>query len=468
MPNDSYDLVILGGGAAGFAAATEADRRGIRTLLVNQGLPMGGTCVNVGCMPTKHLLAAAGALHAARHPRFGSVGASSPAFDFRQAIADKDRLVAGAREANYRNVLQGLRHVTWAEGRGAFVSDHVLRVGDREIRAGQVLIATGCRTRVPPVPGLAEVGYLTNREALALDRLPRSLAVLGGGALGLEFAQLFARFGAEVTVVEAADRILPPAEPEISEALQGTLEAEGVGFRTGAKVVRVERQGDGKRLVLEKGGTEEDLTADEILVATGVTGNIEDLNLDAVGVETQGGFVHVDEHLRTSVAHVWAAGDVTGPPCLETVAAKQGKLAVENAFGGGNKTIDPGTVPYAVFTDPEAAGVGLTEAEYLARHGTCTCRTVPLDRVPRALAVNDARGLVKMIAHHETGRVVGVHILGPHASEIVHEATLAVRFGLTVDDLIDTVHVFPTYSEAIKIAAQAFRRDITRMSCCVE
>ena len=468
MPNDSYELGILGGGAAGFAAATEASRRGIRAVLVNQGLPTGGTCVNVGCMPTKHLLAAAATLHAARHPRFGSVGASSPAFDFRQAITGKDRMVAGAREANYRNVLQGFSHVTWVEGRGAFVSDHVLRIGNREIGAEQVLIATGCRTRVPPVPGLAETGYLTNREALALEQLPRSLAVLGAGALGLEFAQLFARLGAEVTVVEAADRILPAAEPEVSAALRTFLEAEGIGFRTGAKVVRVEREGDGKRLVLEKGGTEEDLTADEILVATGVTGNIEDLSLDAVGVETQGGFVHVDEHLRTSVAHVWAAGDVTGPPCLETVAAKQGKLAVENAFGGGNKTIDPATVPYAVFTDPEVAGVGLTEAEYMSRHGTCTCRTVPLDRVPRALVVNDARGLVKMIAHHETGRVVGVHILGPHASEIVHEAALAVRFGLTVDNLIDTVHVFPTCSEASKIAAQTFRRDITRMSCCVE
>ncbi|NOY45515.1 MAG: hypothetical protein GXP50_08710 [Deltaproteobacteria bacterium] len=173
-------------------------------------------------------------------------------------------------------------------------------------------------------------------------------------------------------------------------------------------------------------------------------------------------------HLGTSAPPVWAAGDVTGPPCLETVAARQGKLAVENAFGDARKTLDLRSVPFAVFTDPQAAWVGLTEAEYLARHGTCTCRTVPLERVPRALAVNDGRGLVKMIAHHESGRVEGVHILGPHASEIVHEALLAVRFGLTVDDLIDTVHVFPTYSEAIKIAAQAFRRDITRMSCCVE
>ncbi|GAB6061886.1 mercury(II) reductase [Deferrisoma palaeochoriense] len=468
MPEDTFDLVILGGGAAGFAAATEADRRGVRTLLVNQGLPIGGTCVNVGCMPTKHLLAAAAALHGARHPRFRSVGASNPAFDFRRAIAEKDALVAGARAANYRDVLQGFSHVTWADGRGAFVSDHVLRVGEREVRAEQVLIATGCRTPVPPIPGLTEAGFLTNREALAMERLPRSLTVLGGGALGLEFAQMFARFGATVTVVEAAARILPAAEPEISRALRGCLEAEGIQVRTAARVTRVDRTSGGRRLTLEREGEAEDIAAEEILVATGVTGNIEDLNLEAAGIEAAGGFVRVDEHLRTNVPHVWAAGDVAGPPCLETVAAKQGKLAVENAFGGGGNPLDLASVPFTVFTEPEAAWVGVTEAEYMARHGTCTCRTVPLERVPRALAASDTRGLVKMIAHHETGRVVGAHLLGPHASEIVHEAVLAVRFGLTVDDLIDTVHVFPTYSEAIKIAAQAFRRDITRMSCCVE
>ncbi len=465
MGRDAVDLVILGGGAAGFAAATEADRRGVRTLLVNQGLPLGGTCVNVGCMPTKHLLAVAGALHAARHPRFGSLGTSAPAFDFRRAMGDKDRLVAGARAANYRDVLQGFEHVTWQEGRGSFVSPNVVRVGHREVNAEHVLVATGSRTRVPAVPGLEEAGFLTNRDVLELERLPRTLAVLGGGALGLEFAQLFARFGSRVVLLEAAQRILPNAEPEVSTALRGFLEAEGVEIRTAARVARVERSPGGKRLVLDGG---EAVSADEILVATGVTGNVEDLNPEAAGVETRHGFVGVDGRLRTNVPGVWAAGDVVGPPCLETVAARQGKLAVENAFGDTEKTLDLQCVPFAVFTDPEAAGVGLTEAAYTARHGACTCRTVPLERVPRALATNDTRGLVKMVAHPRTGRVGGVHILGPHASEIVHEAVLAVRFGLTVDDLIDTVHVFPTYSEAIKLAAQAFRRDITRMSCCVE
>ncbi|MDW7709912.1 MAG: mercury(II) reductase [Deferrisomatales bacterium] len=469
MPRNRYDLVILGGGAAAFAAATQADRMGLRTAMVNDGLPIGGTCVNVGCMPTKHLLAVAGHLHAVRQPRFASVAGNLARFDFQRAMADKDRLVAEAREKNYRDVLGGFDHVTWLEGRGSFVSDRVVRVGEEEVEGEQILIATGCRTKIPAIPGLEEAGYLTNREALALRRLPDSLLVLGGGALGLEFAQIFARFGSKVTVLEATDRIASVTEPEISEALQGFLEAEGIEIRTGAKAVRVARTSAGKRVVVERDGREETIVAHEILVATGVTGNIEGLNLEGVGIETvKGCHIKVDEHLRTSLPYVWAAGDVVCHVCLETVAAKEGKMAVENAFEGKKKTLDADTIPFAIFTDPEVAGVGLTEARYVARHGTCTCRTVALSQVPKGMAVNDTRGLVKLVAHHETGRVAGAHILAPHAAEMIHEAALAVRFGLTVDDLIDTTHVFPTYCEAIKMAAQAFRRDISRMSCCVE
>jgi len=466
---ERYDLAILGGGAAAFAAATEANRLGIRTAIVNDGLPMGGTCVNVGCMPTKHLLAVAGELHASRHPRFASISTAPPVFDFGKAMAEKDQLVTEARRKNYREVMAGFDHVTWIDGRGAFASKRVVRVGEREIEGEHILIATGCRTRVYPIEGLSDVGYVTNREALALQRLPSSLVVLGGGPLGLEFAQIFARFGTKVMVVEAAKRIAAVSEPEISEALRGYLQGEGMEIRTGVTIRRVSRNGAFKEVVIEADGREEVLQGEEILVATGVVGNIEGLNLEEIGVETERGCnVRVNEFLQTSIPYIWAAGDVVCHICLETVAAREGKIAVENAFRGAKKTLDFGTIPFAVFTDPEVAGVGLTEAQYMARYGTCNCRTVHLRQVPKALAVNDTRGLVKIVTHHETGKIMGVHILAPHAAEMVHEAALAVRFGLTVDDLIESTHVFPTYCEAIKMAAQAFRRDIGRMSCCVE
>lgn len=466
---ERYELVILGGGAAAFAAATEADRLGIRTVIINDGLPMGGTCVNVGCMPTKHLLAVAGELHAIRHPRFASVSSAPPAFDFGKAIAEKDKLITEARRKNYQDVLAGFRHITWIDGNGSFASERVIRVGGREIEGEQILIATGCRTKVYHIEGLVETGYVTNREALSLQRLPSSLVVLGGGPLGLEFAQIFARFGTKVKVVEVAKRIAAMSEPEISEALRNYLEAEGIEFHTGVNIRRARGNGALKELVIEAGGNEETLLAEEILVATGVVGNIEGMNLEGIGVETEKGCnVKVNEHLQTNIPHIWAVGDVVCHICLETVAAKEGKMAVENAFRNAKKTIDFSSIPFAVFTDPEVAGVGLTEAQYMARYGICTCRTVQLSQVPKALAVNDTRGLVKMIAHHETGKVMGVHILAPHAAEMIHEAALAVRFGLTIDDLIETTHVFPTYCEGIKMAAQAFRRDIGRMSCCVE
>lgn len=465
---ERYDLVILGGGATAFAAATEADRLGITTVIINDGLPMGGTCVNVGCMPTKHLLAVAGELHTIRHPRFASITSSPPAFDFGKAMVEKVLLIAEARRKNYQDVLAGFRHVTWIEGRGSFVSERVILVGERKIEGEHILIATGCRTKIYPIDGLAEVGFITNREALSLRKLPSSIVVLGGGPLGLEFAQMFARFGTRVTVL-VRKRIAAMSEPEICEALCRYLEAEGIEFHTGVKILRVRKSAALKEVIVETDGKEMTVQGKEILVATGVVGNIEGLNLEGIGIETEKGCnVKVNEHLQTSIPHIWAAGDVVCHICLETIAAKEGKTAVENAFKGAQKSMDFGSIPFAVFTDPEVAGVGLTEAQYMARYGTCNCRTVQLSQVPKALAVNDTRGLVKMVAHHETGKVMGVHILAPHAAEMIHEAALAVKFGLTIDDLIETTHIFPTYCEAIKMTAQAFRRDIGRMSCCVE
>ncbi|MDA8430064.1 MAG: mercury(II) reductase [Geobacteraceae bacterium] len=466
---ERYDLVILGGGAAAFAAATEADRLGISTVIINDGLPMGGTCVNVGCMPTKYLLAVAGELHNISYPRFASIASSPPTFDFEKAMTEKDILVTAARRKNYQDILAGFGQVTWIEGRGSFCSERVVQVGERKIEGEHILIATGCRTKVYPTEGLAEAGFVTNQEALSLRKLPSSLVVLGGGPLGLEFAQIFARFGTKVKVVEVAKRIAAMSEPEISEALCCYLEAEGIEFHTGVKILRVRKNGILKEVVVEKDGKEETVQGEEILVAAGVIGNIEGLNLEGIGIETEKGCnVKVNEYQQTNIPHIWAAGDVVCNFCLETVAAREGKMVVENAFKGMNKSIDFGSIPFAVFTDPEVAGVGFTEAQYMARYGTCDCRTIQMSQVPKAIAVNDARGLVKMVAHHETGKVMGVHILAPHAAEMIHEATMAIRFGLTVDDLIETTHVFPTYCEAIKMAAQAFRRDIGRMSCCVE
>lgn len=462
----TYDLVIIGGGAAAFAAATKANDLGATALMVNAGLPLGGTCVNVGCVPSKHLLGIAEALVATRRSAFDSVHPASPNghFSVKAAREEKDALVAGLRHRNYEEVLRSLDHVDFREGRGRIVAPGKVDVGGEVIEGRHILVATGSRASIPPIPGLADAGYLTNVEALQLDEAPGKLVVIGGGPLGLEFAQVFARFGSQVTVLEALPQIVPKAEPEIAAVLQEALEAEGITVRTGMRIERVQ-PGPPKTVVCGPQASD-CFEADAILVATGIRANTEELGLEnASGRVTRTGFIETTNWYEAGHG-LWAAGDVTGRMPLETVAAKEGALAAANALDGRRDSLNYDAVPWAVFTSPQLAGVGLTEAESMARAGYCNCRTVYYSQVPKAMAVKDTGGAVKLTIDREN-RVRGAYACGTNAAEIIHEATLAIRHGLSIYDIIDTVHVFPTYSEAIKLAAQAFTRDVSVMTCCI-
>jgi mercuric reductase len=465
---NSYDLVIIGGGAAAFAA-TKANNLGRTALMINSGLPVGGTCVNVGCMPTKSLLAMGDELYYGQRSRFDALrNGHAPSFDLSAAVAEKDEIVASARQSNYINVVDSLDGVTYLEGRATFISPNQVRVNGEVIGGEKFIIATGSTTRMLPIPGLNDVGCLTNVSALQLAETPSSLIVIGGGPLGLEFAQMFAHFGARVTVLEAMDQILPRHEPEIAAELQRSLEQEGIEFRTGASIESVTAEG-GRRVVAigENGG--ERLAAAELLLAAGIQANTSDMGLEQAGVGLgPAGFVHANGSFQTSNPNIYAAGDCTGNMALETVAAKEGSLAAENALTGTERSINYDHVPHAVFTNPQVASVGLTEEEEMRRFNACACRTIYMDSIPKADVIKETRGVFKMVIHPESSQVLGVHIVSPDAADLVHEATLAVKFGLTVDDIIDTLHVFPTLSEGIKRAAQAFTRDISVMSCCVE
>ncbi len=461
-----YDLIIIGGGAAAFSAATKANDLGATALMINSGLPLGGTCVNVGCVPSKHLLAVAEALKATTQSAFTSVRPAgiSGSFSVKAARAEKDELVAGLRARNYSAVLESLEHVSFRQGRGRIVAPGKVDAGGETVEGRHVLIATGSRASVPPIPGLREAGYLTNVEALALDEAPARLVVIGGGPLGLEFAQIFSRFGSHVTVLEAQPHIVPRAEPEIAAVLQAALEADGIAIRTGMRIQRVE-PGLIKTVVCGPAATD-CFEADAILVATGIRANIEELGFAAAGGRlNEAGFIEATNWYEAG-QELWAAGDVTGRMPLETVAAREGALAASNALEGRRDSLDYDAVPWAVFTSPQLAGVGLTEDESMARTHYCNCRTVSYAQVPRAMAVKDTMGAVKLTADREN-RIRGAYACGTGAAEIIHEATLAVRLGLTVDDIINTVHVFPTYSEAIKLAALAFTRDVSVMTCCI-
>jgi mercuric reductase len=465
-----YEFVIIGGGAAAFAAATKASELGVRTAMINDGLPIGGTCVNVGCVPSKHLLAVGDEYFYPQRPVFEALrNGHRSSFDFRAAIGEKRRLVAALRESNYVDVLASLEGVEYVQGRARFVAPNQVEVNGRTISGEKFLIATGARPSVPPLPGLEGVRYLTNREAMELEELPRSMIVVGAGPIGLELGQMFLHFGTKVTVLEKIPQVLPRVEPDIANELERSLRAEGMEIFCACSIERVWQEGETRFVEAEVMGEKRVFEAEQLLLATGVAPNSDGMGLAEAGVETsERGFVRVNEYLETTAPGIYAAGDVVGKMFLETLAAKEGAVAASNALENAGKIIDYDSIPAAVFTNPQVATVGLTEEEEMRRFGACSCRTVEVARIPKAKAIKETRGLIKMVAHPETSRVLGVHMVAPNAADLIHEAVLAVRFGLTVDDIIDTVHVFPTLSEGIKLAAQAFTRDISVMACCVE
>lgn len=468
---EQFDLIIIGGGAAAFAAAIKASEFGAKVAMVERGA-LGGTCVNVGCVPTKFLLTAGERVHAANTSpsHFRGLGTSAGPTGWPELIKRKNEIVSGERQSKYADVLASYPNVKLYENSAAFVSDTEVRVGDDILTAPRFLIATGASTRVPPIPGIETVPYLTNVDALELPELPQSIIVVGGRAMGLEFAQMFARFGSEVTLLQRGPQILTGAEPEVAEILRTALEAEGIRIVTGVTTTGVRGDDGNVTIAANVEGQETSFSAAKLLVATGRHPNTADLELEKAGLRVNNqGAVVVDEHMLTSNGRIWAAGDVTGEPMLETVAAKAGSIAAHNAFSASKKTLDLTVVPKAVFTDPSVASVGLTDAEaQKLENVSCSCRSISFDLVPKAKIVGRTDGVIKMVTDARTKRILGIHICSALAHELIHEATIIVKYKLTTDDVIDTIHVFPTLSESLKLVAQSFTKDISKMSCCVE
>jgi len=463
-----FDLVILGSGSAAFAAAIKAANHGAKAAMIERST-LGGTCVNVGCVPSKNLLRAGELRYYDSHREFPGIRTGRTTLEFSRIIEQKNQIVRGLRKEKYSDVLRSLPSTKLFRGNARFVSRTRVKVDGIIVDGRKFIVATGSSPRIPSVSGIESVNYLTNVEALSLKNRPVSMVVLGGRALGLEFAQMYSHMGTKVTLLQRSDRIIPEAEPEISEALRESLNDEGVEIRTGVQIKRVYQTQAEKVIVATVRGREFEARGDELLLATGRDPNTNQLGLETVPVRLRkDGAVKVDREMRTTAPHVWAAGDVIGEPMLETIAAKEGATAAENALSGTHRKIDFLPVPRAVFTSPQVASVGLTEKEAHERGYNCACRTIAMSKVPKAVIIRETRGLVKMVADASTGRILGVHILADNAADIIHEAVLAVKHKLTIDDIIDTVHVFPTVAESIKLAATSFRKDIDQLSCCAE
>ncbi len=460
------DLVVIGAGSAGFSAAIRAGELGAKVVLIGHGT-IGGTCVNIGCVPSKTLIRAAEALHHARSAeRFAGITGTAALTDWAALMAQKDSLVSGLRTAKYEDLLPQYDHIRYVEGVARFANGSV-QVAGASFPAERVVIATGAAPAVPAIPGLDSVSWLTSTTALSLETLPRSLLVIGGGVIGCELGQMFARFGVPVTIV-CRSRLLPGHDAEIGEALTGYMRAEGIKVRCGLRYKHIHRSEQGIALQVHAAdGETQELTAEQILIATGRAPNTGGLDLEMAGVATdQRGAVVVDEYLQTTRAGTYAAGDVTGRDEFVYMAAYGAKLAAENALEGNSRRYDPRAMPEVVFTDPQVASVGLTEAEACQQGYHVEAMTLDFDKVPRALAARDTRGLIKLVAEERTGLLLGAHILAPDGCDSVQVAVLAIKHRLTVTDLAETLFPYLTTVEGLKLAALSFGKDVALLSCC--
>jgi mercuric reductase len=460
-----YDLAVVGAGSAGFSAAITAAEKGARVALIGHGT-IGGTCVNIGCVPSKNLIRATEALHHTKAAsRFAGIHAEGHVDDWRAVIGQKDELVTSLRQAKYIDLLPSYNTVAYLEGR-ALLTDRGIDVDGNLVNAGKIIIATGASPSLPPIPSMAGVPYLTSTSALEIERLPKSLLVIGGGYIGCELGQMFARAGVEVTIVDIVP-ILSASEPDISKALAGYLRDEGIVIRENVTTKAIRRTERGIALDISVDGYGQTLVAEQVLVATGRRPNTADLGLEENGIELLPNHgIKVDDRMRTTKPGVYAAGDVTGRDQFVYMAAYGARIAAENALNGDSSRYDAAAMPAIVFTDPQVASVGLTEAAARQQGFQVKTSVLQLDQVPRALAARDTRGLIKLVAEMESGKLLGAHILAPEGADSIQTAALAIKCGLTVQQLGDAIFPYLTTVEGLKLAAQSFAKDVAKLSCC--
>ncbi len=466
---NQYDLIVIGGGAGAFATGIKANELGKKTLIINDGLPVGGTCVNVGCVPSKILVHAGELIHSVKNHGIPGIDIEITNIDFKKVIEHEMEMVEMFRGEKYTKVLKNLEHVTFMEGHASFSSEKEVEVEGKKYTAEKFVIATGSTATVPPIEGIYEAGYITHIEALALKEQPKELLIIGAGPVGLELAQIYSRFGTKVTILQREERIFPHGEKDLIDGLHKILEGEGIIIHTKADAKKVEQK-DGKKIVtFIIGGNEQTLAVDEILLASGKMANTDDLNLEAVGVNVNDmKAIIVNENFETNMPHVFAVGDVTNLPMrLETTAGHEGTLVAENIFTDKKNNINYNEVPYAIFTDPSYASVGLTEDAQMERDGVCACRTVSFASIPKAGIIGRTEGMIKMGIDPKTKVIVGVHILAPDAADLIVEAMILIKNKNTIDDVLRSEPVFPTLSEAMKYVALSFTKDISQLSCCI-
>ena len=447
------NVVVVGGGPAGYVAAIRASQLDGKVILIEKD-SLGGTCLNRGCVPTKALLHSVGVLESARKGKDCGVDVGGISIDFAKMMSHKDAvvktLVSGVQYLMKSNAIEVIK------GTGRLISPTEVEVdsGQKEsVRGDRIILTPGSIPSVVPIPGVDGSGVITSDDALRLTEIPQSLLVIGGGAIGVEFATIFAKLGTKVTIVEMLPQIIPTEDHELSASLKGVLEKEGIKIFIGAQVSRIEDESEGDKLVtVNTGEGEQKLTAELVLVAVGRKPNLEGLGLEGVGIKTGRGSITVNDRMETSIQGIYAAGDAVGGILLAHVASVEGAVAAENALGKGS-VMDYRVVPRCIYTMPEIAAVGLTESQAKEEGLDLKVGRFPFSANSKALISGQRDGFVKVLSDAGSGEIYGVHIFGPRATELISEATLAMGMEATVAEISSTIHAHPTLSEAVREAA---------------
>ncbi|HHH44381.1 MAG TPA: mercury(II) reductase [Gammaproteobacteria bacterium] len=464
--NADLQVAIVGTGSGAFAAAIKAAERGARVTLIEGGELIGGTCVNVGCVPSKIMIRGAQIAHLQGHHRFVGIPLTTPAIDRRAMVKQQQQMVEQLRHARYESILESNPAIRLLRGMARFRNATTLVVtaadgSEQDVTADRFLLAVGARPAIPAIEGLADTPYWTSTEALVAETIPAHLVILGGSVVALELAQAFHRLGSDVTIM-ARSTLLSREDPDLGAGLQTVLEGEGINVRLHTVPATIRH--DGNRFTIRTGDVQTE--CDRLLVATGRRSNADTLALENAGVATdESGNIIVDDHMRTSVETIYAAGDCTSQPQYVYVAAAAGTRAARN-MTGDDVAIDLSAMPAVVFTDPQVATVGLSEQQAGAQGLAVESRTLDLENVPRALANMDQRGFIKLVAEQESGRIVGCQVLAHEGGEIIQTAALAIRNRMSIQDLADQLFPYLTMVEGLKLCAQTFSKDVKQLSCC--
>ncbi len=460
-----YDFVIIGAGSAAFSAAIQAVSVNAKTALIERGV-IGGTCVNIGCVPSKTMLRASEIHHLAKTNPFLGVSTSAGPADIRQIVSQKNDLITALRQSKYIDLAQeyGFEII---HGAARFADPSSIIVNGRRITARNFLIATGASPAQPHIHGLNEVAYETSASILNLQKLPKQITIIGSGYIALELGQMLRRLGVEVVILQRNPRLLSAFEPEISAAVLQEFTRQGIRIITGVTYQKVAQVNDKKQVHITINEVQQIIESDMLLVAAGRAPNTADLGLEAAQVAIgPRGEALTDGYLQTSQPHIYAAGDVTLGPQFVYVAAYEGQIAADNALSAAARTIDLSVVPGVIFTAPGIAAVGLTEEQARKKNYEVITATIPLEAVPRALANHETGGVFKLVADVQSRKLLGAHIAAENAGEVIYSALLAIKYGITIEDLCATFAPYLTMAEGLKLAALTFTKDISKLSCC--